>query len=121
MRFHQNAHDGFLIALAKHGLGPRDLCPNVNFFSKVTVAEDGAMTFVPRHSPPGSTVTLRAEMNVLVVLNSGPHPLDPDPVYAPKPVGISVRHVPPPAADDPCRLSCPENGRGFTLTERYFL
>jgi hypothetical protein len=32
-----------------------------------------------------------------------------------------VQRVPPPGADDPCRVSHPENGRGFILTERYFL
>jgi hypothetical protein len=36
-------------------------------------------------------------------------------------VHLSIRRAPPPGADDPCRLSRPENGRGFTLTERYFL
>ncbi len=119
--FHQNARDSFLIELEKYGLGLRDLSPNINFFSKVTVGEDGGMTYQPDHSPPGSFVELRAEMNVLVILNSCPHPLDPSPNYAPKPVPLAVKRVLPPAADDPCRLSCSENGRGFTLTERYFL
>jgi hypothetical protein len=32
-----------------------------------------------------------------------------------------VKRVPLAGAEDPCRLSRPENGRGFTLTERYFL
>jgi hypothetical protein len=36
-------------------------------------------------------------------------------------VALSVRRVPPPPADDPCRISRPENERGFTITERYFL
>ena len=119
--FHRNAQDGFLIELAKHGRGRRDLSPNVNFFSKVAVGEDGAMRFVAGHSEPGSFVELRAEMNVLVILNSCPHPLDPNPTYAPKAVTLRVKRVPPPAPGDPCRLSRPENGRGFTLTERYFL
>ena len=119
--FHQNAQDGFLIELAKHGLGRRDLSPNVNFFSKVAVGEDGTMNYTSDHSKPGSFVELRAEMNVLVILNTSPHPLDPSPVYAPRPVEILVKRVPPPGPDDPCRLSRPENGRGFTLTERYFL
>ena len=39
--FYQNAHDSFLIELAKYGLGPRDLCPNLNLFSKVAVQDDG--------------------------------------------------------------------------------
>ena len=42
---HQNAHDSFLVELGKWGLGPRDLVPNVNFFSRVTVGEDGGMQF----------------------------------------------------------------------------
>ena len=119
--FHRNAQGSFLVELEKYGLGPRDLSPNINFFSKVTVGEDGATAFQPNHFAPGSVVELRAEMNVLVILSTCPHPLDPNPSYAPKPVHLAVKRVPSPAVDDPCRLSCPENGRGFTLTERYFL
>jgi len=54
-------------------------------------------------------------------LNTCQHPLDPNPKYAPKPVHLSIRQTTPPGPDDPCRLSRPENARGFTLTERYFL
>ncbi len=60
-------------------------------------------------------------MNVLAILNTCQHPLDPNPEYQPKPVRLSIRTVPPPGADDVCRTFRPENGRGFTLTERYFL
>ena len=60
-------------------------------------------------------------MNVLVILDTGQHPLDPNPVYSPKPVKFSLYKAPPVAADDPCRLSRPENARGFINTERYFL
>jgi urea carboxylase-associated protein 2 len=119
--YHKNGHTSFLIELGKWGLGPRDLVSNVNFFSRVSVDAEGAMTFVPGNSKPGDYVELRAEMNVLVILNTCQHPLDPNPKYAPKPVQLSIRRVPPPAADDPCRVSRSENGRGFTLTERYFL
>jgi len=120
-QYHRNGHDSFLIELGKWGLGPRDLVPNINFFSRVDVAEDGAMTYHERNSAPGSYIELRAEMNVLTILNTCPHPLDSAPAYQPKPVHLSIRRAPPPGPDDPCRLSRPENGRGFTLTERYFL
>ena len=80
-----------------------------------------AVVYQARHSEPGGQVELRAEMNVLIILNTCPHPLDPSPRYTPKPVHLSLLRVPPPAADDLCRVSRPENGRGFTLTERYFL
>lgn len=119
--YHKNARDSFLIELAKWGLGPRDLAANLNFFSRVDVAEDGAMTYHAGNSKPGAHIDLRAEMNVLTILNTCQHPLDSNPNYAPKPVKVSIRRVPPAAADDPCRLSRPENARGFTLTERYFL
>src|SRR5580704_2101924 len=107
--YHKNAHDGFLIELAKWGLGPRDLTANVNFFSRVTVSEEGCMMFHPGNSMPRSSVELRAEMNVLTILNTCQHPLDPNPRYDPKGVRISIRKAPPPGAEDPCRLGHPEN------------
>jgi urea carboxylase-associated protein 2 len=119
--WHQNARDGFLIELGKYGLTSRDLPAVVNFFSKVAVDEAGALSFVPGNSHAGAYVDLRAEMNTLVLLNTCPHPLDPAPDYQPKPLHLSVRRVQAPTADDACRLSRPENARGFTLTERYFL
>jgi urea carboxylase-associated protein 2 len=118
---YKNAYDGFVIELAKYGLGARDLTAPVNFFSKVVVDEGGGMWFVPGHSKAGSFVELRAEMHVLVILNTCQHPLDPNPAYDPRRVALSVHRTPPPAPDDECRVSRPENGRGFTLTERYSL
>jgi len=119
--FHRNAHDAFLIELAKWGLGKRDLVPNLNLFSKVVADTDGKLSFVANHSKPGGMIDLRFEMNTLVVLNTCQHPLDPDPVYHPRPVKIEVFANPPPAADDPCRNSRPENDRAFTNTENYYI
>ena len=119
--FYRNAHDNFLVELGKYGLGRRDLVPNVNFFSKVAVGDDGSMTYQPGNSPAGSFVELRAEMNVLVILDTCQHALDPSTKYDPKPVLVTVKKVDAPAADDPCRLSRPENARGFINTKRYFL
>jgi urea carboxylase-associated protein 2 len=118
--YHQNAYDSFMIELAKYGLSARDMVAPVNFFSKVVVDDSGSMRFAPGNSSAGAFVELRAEMNVLVILNTCQHPMDPNPTYDPRPVSLSVHRVAPPAADDVCRTSRPENGRGFTLTERYF-
>lgn len=116
----RNSHDLFLVELGKHGLGLRDLVPNANFFSKTVVQPDGSLTFAAGHSTPGSTLVLRMEMNVLVVLNTCQHPLDPNTAYAPQPVDLAIYRVPATAADDACRLSCSENGRGFLNNETYF-
>ena len=118
---HQNARDGFSIELAKWGLGPRDLTANVNFFSRVDTASNGDFAFAPGNSQAGAYVDLRAEMNVLTIINTCQHPLDPNPKYEPKPVRVQVRQAAAAAPDDPCRLSRPENGRGFEITGRYFL
>jgi urea carboxylase-associated protein 2 len=119
---HGNAYDGFVIELAKYGLGARDMTAPINFFSKVVVEdESGAMTVVPGHSSAGASVELRAEMDVLVILNTCQHPLDPAPHYQPRPVALAICTAPPVRHDDPCRVSRPENTRGFLLTERYAL
>jgi urea carboxylase-associated protein 2 len=117
--FHRNARDNLLVELGKHGLGRRDVVANVNFFIRIGVAADGALGWVAGNSRPGAKVELRFEMDTLVVLSNTPHPLDPATRYAPPPVGLAVRGGPPAASDDPCRLSRPENGRGFALTELY--
>lgn len=118
---HKNAFDSFGIELAKYGLSPRDMAAPVNFFSKVIVDDGGDMVFVTANSKPGAYVELRAEMNVLFILNTCQHPLDPNPKYDPKPVHLWIGKAPAPAIDDPCRISRPENERGFVLTERYFM
>jgi hypothetical protein len=117
----RNPRDNFLRELGKYGLGLRDLGPCINFFSKVVVQNDGGMEFAPDNSKPGSVVEIRAEMNLLVILDAGQHPLDPNPEYAPKSVRFSVSKSHPAGPDDPCRRSRPENERGFINTERYFL
>jgi urea carboxylase-associated protein 2 len=119
--WHQNARDGFLVELGKYGLNARDLHATVNFFSKVTVNEEGDLHYNPENSQPGSFVELRAEMNVLVLLNTCQHPLAPGDHYAPRPVALSVARVPTPRPNDPCRMLCSENTRGFLLTELFFL
>lgn len=117
--FYRNGRELFLIELGKWGLGRKDLVPNVNFFTKVTVEENGDLRWHPGHSKAGDHVDLRAEMDTLVVLNTCPHPLDPANQWSPKPVELAIWRVDPVAPDDACRTSCPENRRGFENTAIY--
>jgi uncharacterized protein len=115
----RNGRDSLLIELGKYGLGKRDLGPTVNFFSKVTADDASHLTFHSGHSSAGNSVDLRFEMNTLVFISTAPHPLDPNPHYAPRPVQLAAWQIGAASKDDECRNSCPENQRGFINTERY--
>lgn len=113
----RGARDALLVELAKHGLGARDLVANVNFFTKVAVGDDGALTFVPGNSRPGDALTLRFELDTLVVLSCVPHPLDPATEWNPRPVALELAAVDAASATDGVRLACAENERGFAASE----
>ncbi|WP_282607018.1 DUF1989 domain-containing protein [Pelagibius sp. Alg239-R121] len=72
--------------LARHGLGARDVVPNVNFFMRVPVGEDGRAMIVDGASKPGDFVDLRAEMDVLTVLSNCPEALNPATGSGPTPI-----------------------------------
>jgi uncharacterized protein len=124
----RNGRDGLLVELGKWGLDKRDLVANLNFFSKAVVTDAGdtadargQLAFDTAHRAPGQYVDLRCEMHVLVVLSAAPHPLDPATTYAPTAVQLTAWQSGTAGADDVCRMSCAENGRGFINTERWFL
>jgi urea carboxylase-associated protein 2 len=117
----RNAHDEFLVELGKYGLSQRDLVPNLNLFTKVAPDDAGALSYVADHSKPGGSLDLRAEMNVLVVMSTCPHVLDPAASWSPKPISVQLLRTPAPGPDDLCRRSRPENERGFINTENLFL
>jgi uncharacterized protein len=119
--YYKNSRDNFLIELGKHELGKRDLVPNVNFFVKVAVDEQGNLAYVADNSPAGSRVKLRCDMNTLVVLSNTPHPSDPRTGYAPTDVELQIHAGFALTSDDACLTHCAESGRAFALNERYFL
>lgn len=115
----QNGHDGFLVELAKYGLGPADLAANVNWFSRVVTDADGALALSDKGARPGGEVTLRFELDTLVLLHTCPHPLHPPGDYPRAPVEISLGRAAPLGAEDLCRDACEENRRGFENNRLY--
>ena len=115
---YQNGYDSFLIEMGKYDLGRKDMASNVNWFSKVSVAQDGSILYEPNKTP-NAQVDLRFEMDTLVVLHTCPHPLNPNDEYPMKPVTYEILKAAPVSSNDFCRTSCPENERGFRNTELY--
>jgi uncharacterized protein len=116
-----NARDRFTLALAKHGLGRKDIAPNVNFFKAVKIDPDGPTIFVEKSSKPGDQVVLRAEMNMLVVVANTPHVLDPRKTYTGTPLKLTAWRGTFTPMDDPIRNAAPESTRAFENVEDYFL
>jgi hypothetical protein len=118
--WHQNGYDSFLVEAAKYGLSRRDLASNVNWFSKVTVADDGTLALDPSGVRAGAEVELRFEMDTLVLFHTCPHPLSQAIQYPHRPIRFEITEGPPASADDPARLSAPENSRGFENNRIFF-
>lgn len=111
----RSARAALLAELRKHGRDAAELHGCVNFFAKVATSDDaaGTLAFVPEHATAGDWVTLRAEVDVLVVLCTAPHPLDPH--WAPQVVRAEVQAAPPADPDDPSRTFRPESARALAL------
>ena len=119
--WHQNGYDAFLVELAKYGLGRADMAANLNLFSKVATDDEGRMQLIGGHSKAGSQVTLRFEMDTLVLLHTCPHPLSSADSYPYNPVRIELSQAAPVSDDDFCRNFRPENQRGFQNNALYHL
>lgn len=119
--WHQNGFDSFAVELAKYGLGIPDMASNLNLFSKVFVDAEGNMALAENNSVPGSSITLRFEMDTLVLLHTCPHPLSTAAAYPRKPVRAEISIAPPVLDDDYCKNYRPENQRGFKNNELYYL
>jgi urea carboxylase-associated protein 2 len=119
-----NARDRFGLALAKHGLGRRDIAPAIQLFKGVRVDDDGALRFVGAAATLGGEeshhVELRAEMRVLVVLANTPHVLDPRRDYVAGPVRLLAWKGAVTGGDDPIRNSSPERRRAFESVEDFY-
>ncbi|MCU1354042.1 MAG: urea carboxylase [Acidimicrobiales bacterium] len=116
---HPNVRDLLALAGARHGLDRRDLTSGINLFAGVRVAEDGALSLLAPTRRAGA-VRLRAELDVIVLLAVGPHPLDERPEGTAGPVRITAwtAHRPDP---DPFRATAPERERAFENTEHHLL
>jgi urea carboxylase-associated protein 1 len=88
---HQHACvENFLREGARWGLGKRDLVSNINWFMNVPVEDDGTLGIVDGLSAPGKRLTLRAEVDTLVLVSNCPQVNNPCNGFAPTPVRMVV-------------------------------
>jgi urea carboxylase-associated protein 2 len=111
-----NARDRLLLGAAKHGLGRRDVHPCINLFKGVRVAADGAVEAQLGPFVPGRSLTLRAEMALIVVIANCPHVLDPRP-WSVTPLRATAWRGPVTPEDDEIRNATPEGLRAFLNSE----
>jgi urea carboxylase-associated protein 1 len=90
-RYLHACRENFLLELSRHGLGKRDIVPNINFFMNVPISPNGAMTIDDGISKPGDHVELRAEMDVLCVISNCPQINNPCNGFDPTPIRVTIR------------------------------
>jgi uncharacterized protein len=115
----RSGEENLMVELFRNGLTKSDLSPVVNLFSKVFCDDDGNLHFVENHAKRGDKVTLRTEMDVLLVLSNTPNPLDTNSTYTSAPIDIKIADAEPLKEDDPCLNHRGENRSAFENTWEY--
>ena len=82
--------ENFLTALSRHGLGRKDIVPNINWFMRVPVATDGGAAVALGVSPPGCQVAIRADMDALAVISNCPQINNPCNGFKPTPIRVEI-------------------------------
>lgn len=85
--------ENFLTALARFGLGRRDIVPNLNFFSHLPVRQGNSLAdlvFEESRSTPGDYVDLRAEINVITAISNCPQIQNPASGGKPTPIRVVI-------------------------------
>jgi uncharacterized protein len=86
--------ENFLAALSRHGMGRRDIVPNINFFMRVPVEPAGNAAIAVGVSQPGTFVELRAEMDALAVISNCPQIHNPCNDFNPTPIRVVIAERP---------------------------
>ena len=85
-----NCRDTFLRALARFGLGRKDIVTNLNFFMNVPVDGNGGMALAEGFSKAGDHVELEAQVDTLAVISNCAQIHNPVNGFNPTPVRVIV-------------------------------
>ncbi len=75
--YHRNCTDNLAEALGELGLSATETPSPLNLFQNSAIKRDGALVIEPPVAPPGSHVTLRAEMDAVIVFSACPQDMAP--------------------------------------------
>jgi uncharacterized protein YcgI (DUF1989 family) len=75
--YHRNCTDNLREALGALKLAPPETPSPLNLFQNSSIKPDGALVIEPPIAPPGSFVTLRAEMDQVIVFSACPQDMAP--------------------------------------------
>lgn len=118
--YYRCGEENFRVELERNNMSARDLVPCVNLFSKVYVKEDGSMNYDPDNCKKGDIITLKTEMDVILIASNTPNPLDTATEYSAVPVYMTVYDAPATDLTDICVTSRPENRRCYENTWDYY-
>jgi hypothetical protein len=90
--YHDNCTDNLNMALNELGFASPETPSPLNLFQNSSIKSDGALIIEPPIAPPGSHVTLRTEMECIVVFSACPQDMAPTngADMTPKPVDIEI-------------------------------
>jgi uncharacterized protein len=75
--YHDNCTDNLAHGLAELGLNPPETPSPLNLFMNIPWTEAGDLSFDPPVSTPGSYITLRAEMDLIIAFSACPQDILP--------------------------------------------
>lgn len=75
--YHRNCTDNLREALGELGLAPPETPSPLNLFQNSSIKPSGELVIEPPVAPPTSYVTLRAEMDVVIVFSACPQDMAP--------------------------------------------
>lgn len=90
--YHANCVDNLRSALAERGYELPEIPSPVNIFENVSVAADGALEIIPPHLSGGESVTMRAELDIILVISACPMDIVPTngADRRPKPIDVYI-------------------------------
>jgi uncharacterized protein len=106
------------LAGSKNGLSRKDIAPSISFFKGVRVQADGSPVFLGSKGA-GASITIKAEMPIILLIANTAHPLDGRPEFNSTPLEVAAKPGKATTSTDELWSKTPEGRRAFINTQDY--